>query len=295
MSRLCLVLVLLSLSSSLVFAQSDDDPTTTPTVITTPTTTTTKPTSTTTKPTTPPSTTTTTRATTTGKPDVVPDFPKNGGTWIVNSTNNVSCLVLDAAFQISVTHKNDKNQSETVLINIPPHAKGTGTCDSDKSATLSIEWPVTGGDSSQLSLAFRRGNDSKGQGKEVFELHEVRVKVTINDNENGTETVVATQTFTDVNARFRAPLNKSYACTKEPAIKFENDTNVELKVGKLQVEAFRSTPFDKFSAEFECSADDVSAVVPFAVGASLALLVVIVLIAYLIGRRRSRARGYQSV
>jgi len=39
----------------------------------------------------------------------------------------------------------------------------------------------------------------------------------------------------------------------------------------------------------------VTDVVPIAVGASLAGLVVIVLIAYLLGRRRSRARGYQSV
>jgi lysosomal-associated membrane protein 1/2 len=41
--------------------------------------------------------------------------------------------------------------------------------------------------------------------------------------------------------------------------------------------------------------DGVTDIVPIAVGASLAGLVVVVLIAYLIGRRRSRARGYQSV
>ena len=46
----------------------------------------------------------------------------------------------------------------------------------------------------------------------------------------------------------------------------------------------------------ECSADeDTSSVVPIAVGAALAGLVVIVLIAYLIGRRRSRQTGYESV
>jgi lysosomal-associated membrane protein 1/2 len=49
-----------------------------------------------------------------------------------------------------------------------------------------------------------------------------------------------------------------------------------------------------FSA-IDCPADDASDTVPIAVGAALAGLVVIVLIAYLIGRRRSRARGYQSV
>jgi len=45
----------------------------------------------------------------------------------------------------------------------------------------------------------------------------------------------------------------------------------------------------------QCPADDATDVVPIAEGAALAGLVVIVLIAYLVGRRRSRARGYQSV
>lgn len=46
----------------------------------------------------------------------------------------------------------------------------------------------------------------------------------------------------------------------------------------------------------ECPADDnTNSVVPIAVGAALAALVVIVLIAYLIGRRRSRQSGYEQV
>jgi len=50
-----------------------------------------------------------------------------------------------------------------------------------------------------------------------------------------------------------------------------------------------------FFVAIDCPADDSSDVVPIAVGAALAGLVVIVLLAYLIGRRRARARGYQSV
>ena len=50
------------------------------------------------------------------------------------------------------------------------------------------------------------------------------------------------------------------------------------------------------SAVTECPSDDDSnSIVPIAVGAALAGLVVIVLIAYLIGRRRSRRQGYESV
>lgn len=41
--------------------------------------------------------------------------------------------------------------------------------------------------------------------------------------------------------------------------------------------------------------NDTSEIVPIAVGCALAALVVIVLIAYVIGRRRNRARGYESM
>lgn len=36
-------------------------------------------------------------------------------------------------------------------------------------------------------------------------------------------------------------------------------------------------------------------VVPIAVGVALAVLIVVVLVAYIVGRRRNQARGYQSV
>jgi lysosomal-associated membrane protein 1/2 len=52
-----------------------------------------------------------------------------------------------------------------------------------------------------------------------------------------------------------------------------------------------------FFSAVDCAADKVitSDIVPIAVGCALAALVVVVLVAYLIGRRRARQRGYQSV
>lgn len=49
-----------------------------------------------------------------------------------------------------------------------------------------------------------------------------------------------------------------------------------------------------FILAVHCTADNTSDVVPIAVGCALAGLVVIVLIAYLVGRRR-RSAAYQSV
>lgn len=44
----------------------------------------------------------------------------------------------------------------------------------------------------------------------------------------------------------------------------------------------------------ECLADGESFLVPIAVGVALLVLILIVLLAYFIGRRRSMATGYQS-
>lgn len=55
------------------------------------------------------------------------------------------------------------------------------------------------------------------------------------------------------------------------------------------------TVFILLAGVTECPKDnDTNSIVPIAVGAALAALVVIVLIAYLIGRRR-RNKGYESV
>lgn len=92
-------------------------------------------------------------------------------------------------------------------------------------------------------------------------------------------------------------LGKSYKCFAQRTLKNNDakDGAQQLKIASSQVEAFRNTTNHNFSPSEECSLDGVTDIVPIAVGATLAGLVVIVLIAYLIGRRRSRARGYQSV
>lgn len=60
---------------------------------------------------------------------------------------------------------------------------------------------------------------------------------------------------------------------------------------------YRSLPVACYFAEVDCKDDSavaVSNLVPIIVGAALGGLILIVLIAYLIGRRRSR-RGYEQV
>ncbi|KAI6191938.1 LAMP family protein lmp-1 [Aphelenchoides bicaudatus] len=87
-----------------------------------------------------------------------------------------------------------------------------------------------------------------------------------------------------------------YACSSSK-LELSNDSSLEFK--NVRVLAFAQLPEDKFpSGQFyqECAADSkTSEIVPIIVGACLAGLVVVVLIAYLIGRARAKRQGYASV
>jgi lysosomal-associated membrane protein 1/2 len=65
---------------------------------------------------------------------------------------------------------------------------------------------------------------------------------------------------------------------------------------KVQPFALEVKPEGSYGDPTDCAADnDVNNIVPIAVGCALAGLVIIVLIAYLIGRSRTNRSGYQSV
>jgi lysosomal-associated membrane protein 1/2 len=73
-------------------------------------------------------------------------------------------------------------------------------------------------------------------------------------------------------------------------------TELHLVLQNIQVQAFMTgNATNPQFGEAEKCADPTSDIVPIAVGCALAALVVIVLIAYVIGRRRNRARGYESM
>ncbi|GBN81130.1 hypothetical protein AVEN_191490-1, partial [Araneus ventricosus] len=64
----------------------------------------------------------------------------------------------------------------------------------------------------------------------------------------------------------------------------------------IHIQSFGSVGNKDFSKAEECEADNkVNDMVPIAVGIALLVLVVVVLVAYFVGRRRSRQKGYQSV
>ncbi|KPJ13278.1 Lysosome-associated membrane glycoprotein 1 [Papilio machaon] len=100
-------------------------------------------------------------------------------------------------------------------------------------------------------------------------------------------------------AEWAMPLNTSYRCAADTQLNLTAEVTsvaATLTLSQLQEEAFRTQHNNNsFSSARECGSPDLPDAVPIAVGCALGGLVVVVLIAYLEGRRRSAARGYLSI
>lgn len=93
---------------------------------------------------------------------------------------------------------------------------------------------------------------------------------------------------------FSANKGNSYKCYADTVVNF-ND-NVAIKISNYQAQPFLPEKTTGFDTAIECSADTTgtSKLVPIIVGSALAILVIMVLVAYIIGRRKHRP-GYQQV
>lgn len=89
----------------------------------------------------------------------------------------------------------------------------------------------------------------------------------------------------------QSTLGRSYMCNAEQTLVVV--PTFSLNTFRLQVQPFGVTT-DQFATAEECQMDQDQMLIPIIVGAALAGLVLIVLIAYLIGRKRSHA-GYQTI
>jgi len=99
-------------------------------------------------------------------------------------------------------------------------------------------------------------------------------------------------------SEFRCPAGKGYLCMTNKTITFNQTVSplVAIDTIKLRVEAFRTVNGTTFNDDYTQCEDDnrISNIVPIAVGAALGALVLVVLIAYLVGRKRNQ-RGYETV
>ncbi|XP_028815361.1 lysosome-associated membrane glycoprotein 2 isoform X2 [Denticeps clupeoides] len=217
-----------------------------------------------------PTTHSTTHASTTSTVPTPPPLPQpSTGEYRVNQTDNSTCLMANMGLQISY------KQGETFeSVNLEPNGTtASGNCGKNNSeSSLTLHSPI-------ISILFVFKNVSS-----KFWLHSFNATV----KRSGVD-------FSDGNLNlslWKASFGSSYMCRKEQSYNI-TDTLV-LHTFDLRIQPF-AVVNDRFSTAEECFLDsDLSFLVPIAVGVALSFLIILVLISYLIGRRKSRT-GYQSV
>lgn len=238
---------------------------------------------------------TTEPSTTTSKPSPPSPTP---GIWMVTD-GNTTCILAKLTASLVVPYvTNDGKFLNSSVFSLPGNATANGTCKRDgNTQEIALSW-TTDQSMKSNSLVIVFANNSE----ENFFVSEVTLSVYTDPKyfPNATSNYLTGQVN---NATFyQTKVNTSYQCSSESLIHIPindslNNTTALITVKHFQLEAFRTKHGEEFSRAMECPADGMltSDVVPIAVGCALAALVVVVLIAYLIGRRRARQRGYQSV
>ncbi|KAG9492260.1 hypothetical protein GDO78_000660 [Eleutherodactylus coqui] len=208
-------------------------------------------------------------------PPVNPKTPDTGN-YRVNGTSGAACILAKMGLQLNITYKKKDGKEASFRFNIDPKlVTVSGSC-SNTSALLRLS-------SDNLALLFTFTLNTTAN---KFYLGRVSLNTSVPDAaepnfvvESGSLSFLETAT------------HKSYKCNTKETLKITDKFSMDTY--NLHVQAF-DVEENKFGPAVECADDQNGMLVPIVVGAALAGLVLIVLIAYLIGRKRSHA-GYQTI
>lgn len=229
------------------------------------------------------------------------------GKWVVNVTNQV-CIVVRMAVVLSVSYTDINNKTSSRTFEIPPDntTKASGFC-GRLEQNLTLEWLPTKNLTANANMTM---HFLKNETEKSYSLHRLDVSLPATSFPNSTlnETIVLIYNASSSSSfPYVVGLTESYRCLKQQTLwlkrNYDNDDNQNLTrnettsylaISDLQFQAFKADNSTSFGLAKDC-AFDTPDVVPIAVGCALAALVVIVLVAYLIGRRRNQAHGYLSM
>ncbi|KAM5146074.1 lysosome-associated membrane glycoprotein 2 isoform 2-T2 [Mantella aurantiaca] len=216
-------------------------------------------------------TTASTTPTTTAKPTPKPvDKPAVGNYTLYNGTE--PCLLASMGLQLNVSQQVE-GKHIWIARNIDPNnTASSGSC-GNETAFLRLMDNTT---ATIVEFYFLTK-------KNKFHLQEVNVTL-----HNGS----GTKYRTNVNLSFwEASVGNAYLCRKEQLITVSEDLLINTFDVKVQPFSIHNGTYGTAS---ECHLDDDSILIPIIVGAALSGLIVIIVIAYLIGRRKTYA-GYQTL
>ncbi|NXE26917.1 LAMP1 protein, partial [Ardeotis kori] len=190
---------------------------------------------------------------------------------------NGTCVLAYMGLQLNITYlKKDEKMGLDLLNFIPQNTTSSGTCD-NTSAFLNLTFEKT-------RVIFHFALNASA---EKFFLQGMNVSTTLPSEAKVPKFEASNNSMSEL----RATVGNSYKCSAEENLQVTDKALVN--VFNVQVQVFKIDG-DKFGAVEECQLDENNMLIPIIVGAALAGLVLIVLIAYLIGRKRSHA-GYQTI
>uniref|UniRef100_G1QER0 Lysosome-associated membrane glycoprotein 1 n=1 Tax=Myotis lucifugus TaxID=59463 RepID=G1QER0_MYOLU len=210
-------------------------------------------------------------------PSPVPESP-SVHKYNVSGTNG-TCLLASLG-QLNVTYKKKEDKTVTRVFNInTDNTKVGGSC-TIQLMTLELQSETS------TFLVFQFGMNCVGV---FFFFQEIQLNMTLPDTKD--------PTFKATNSLLRAlqaTIGNSYKCNAKEHIWVTEAFSVN--IFKVWVQAFQ-VEGGKFGSVEECQLDENNMPIPITVGGALVglvLIVLIVLITYLIGRKRSHA-GYQTI
>uniref|UniRef100_A0A8C0F7P6 Lysosome-associated membrane glycoprotein 1 n=1 Tax=Bubo bubo TaxID=30461 RepID=A0A8C0F7P6_BUBBB len=204
--------------------------------------------------------------------------PPNPAVGKYNVTGpNGTCVLAYMGLQLNITYPKKDGKMGLDLLNFIPHnTTFSGRCD-NTSAFLNLTFEKT-----RVIFHFALNAST-----EKFFLQGLNVSTTLPSEAKVPKFEASNNSMSDL----RATVGNSYKCSAEENLQVTNYALVN--VFNVQIQVFKIDG-DKFGAVEECQLDENNMLIPIIVGAALAGLVLIVLIAYLIGRKRSHA-GYQTI
>ncbi|XP_030354543.1 lysosome-associated membrane glycoprotein 2 isoform X2 [Strigops habroptila] len=189
-------------------------------------------------------------------------------------SGNKTCLLANVGLQLNVS------QDKPLLVNINPKTTSADGACGNTTAILKLN------DRNSTLIGFTFVVKNVSTTAQKFYLKEVNV--TLLNRLNGS---VISNADNSNFSKWDAFLGTSYMCQKEQTLEISD--SIQIHTFNLWIQPFLVEE-NKFSTAQECSLDDDDILIPIVVGAALAGLIAIIVLAYIIGRRKSYA-GYQTL
>lgn len=245
-----------------------------------------------TPPTEPPKPNTTVAPTTVSPPTEAPTTPvpvDDKSKWVVTGVNNTVCILAKMNITLKVPYNTTDNKPDVRQFELNPYnTNSSGNCSVDNSTQVLIVMR----ENITVTFVFVANSTAKN-----YDLGIVNVTLILNNYTLPNATLKENLTLVHTAREFTTPTKMSYTCSNPDPLLMNSTqvTKAQLFLSNVNIEAFGTKQDRNFSEAMDCNTFETPDIVPIAVGCALAALVIVVLISYLVGRRRSQARGYLSM